>query len=64
MAISEIEQGVVRNLRQIYGQDIQTWSDEVISKAWKEFSLSDEYPDKNNEFFPLWCEAVAHDKIS
>lgn len=55
------DRNVVDNLRREYGQKIEQWSDEIIAKTWREFSQSDEYPDKDQKFFPLWCEAVALD---
>ena len=57
MALNHIDASIVDNLRRIYGYKLDMFSSEVIAKAWRNFSLSDEYPDKDETIFPLWCEA-------
>lgn len=58
MTLNHIDRGIVGNLRRIYEGKIARYSDEVVIKAWCDFSLSDEYPDKDAVLFPAWCESA------
>ncbi len=49
---------IVDNLRRQYGEKLIAYSDETVAQAWREFSQSDEYPDKTETIFPEWCEAT------
>ncbi len=54
MALTHFEQNVVNNLRTgEAGHLLTDFTDEQISKGWKEFSGSAEYPDMTK--FPDWC---------
>lgn len=55
---SRFDQNIVDNLRRQYGEKIVHYTDLTIAKAWREFSQSDEYPDRDETIFPEWCEAV------
>lgn len=54
--LNGFERGIVSNLRSIYGKKITMYNDEIVYAAWKTFSQSDEYPDRNEDKFPTWCE--------
>lgn len=45
---------VVYNLRQQLGDELAKYSDEAIAEAWRNFSMSEDYPDIDK--FLLWLE--------
>lgn len=60
MMLSSGDKSVVSNLRLQYGDALLPYADETIAKAWREYSLSDEYTlrDEQPELFLEWTEMV------
>lgn len=56
--LTQGDKNVVANLRQQYGDKLSGFTDEQVAKAWREYSLSDEYIDRHTkpELFIEWAQ--------
>lgn len=60
MTLTQGDRNVIANLRGSYGDSLSIYSDETIAKAWREFSNSEDYPqrDSNPNLFLEWVEMI------
>lgn len=58
MHLTRGDEQVVFNIRHQYGERVQEYSDEQIALAWRNFSLSDEYPDDGENFLSFLANEV------
>lgn len=57
MTLSTGDQNIVSNIRLRHKERVTQYSDEHIARVWRDFSLSDEYPD--DEAFLEWLAMEA-----
>jgi hypothetical protein len=59
MATKMADEALIRNLRQRWPEELQSFSDKALIKCYNDFALSDEWGN-NDEKFPEWFCMLPH----